>query len=99
MPNETDRPSLPVLLLESEVAERLRCSKVTVRRLRSTGQLAYIPGRPIRISEADLADYIERQRIAVEASIPTPESLKRAAEAADQRRIGRYWLKRRLKAQ
>ena len=47
------------LLLQKEVAERLRCSEVKVKRLRMSGQLAYIPGRPLMVREADLEAYIE----------------------------------------
>lgn len=48
------------LLTEPEVAERLRCSISKVYRLRKTGHLPYIPGRPILVSEADLIAYVER---------------------------------------
>ncbi|KAA3447129.1 DNA-binding protein [Mesorhizobium sp. SARCC-RB16n] len=47
------------LLTQEEVAERLRCSVAKVKRLRFTGQLAYLPGRPVLIEEADLEKYLE----------------------------------------
>lgn len=48
-----------MLLTESEVAERLRCSRTKIKRLRLSGKLAYIPGRPVLIRESDLNDYLE----------------------------------------
>ncbi|MDG4903496.1 MULTISPECIES: helix-turn-helix domain-containing protein [unclassified Mesorhizobium] len=53
--------SKPVdLLTQKEVAERLRCSEQKVKRLRKIGALAYIPGRPVLIDEADLGEYLSR---------------------------------------
>ncbi|ESX21412.1 helix-turn-helix domain-containing protein [Mesorhizobium sp. LSJC264A00] len=43
-----------MLLTQDEVAKRLRCSTQKVKRLRISGQMAYIPGRPVLIEEADL---------------------------------------------
>jgi excisionase family DNA binding protein len=53
-----------IFLLESEAAERLRCSTRTVRRLRASGKLAYLPGRPTLIDESDLNAYVDSIRIA-----------------------------------
>lgn len=52
-----------MLLTEREVANRLRRSLNAITRLRLSGKLAYIPGRPVLIDEADLAAYIERIRV------------------------------------
>ncbi|WP_148934662.1 helix-turn-helix domain-containing protein, partial [Escherichia coli] len=43
------------LLTQEEAADRLRCSVWTVKRLRLTGKLKYIPGRPnlIRVDDID----------------------------------------------
>ncbi|MBZ9706120.1 helix-turn-helix domain-containing protein [Mesorhizobium sp. ESP7-2] len=49
-----------MLLTQDEVAERLRCSTSKVKRLRISGSLAYIPGRPVMIEETDLDAYKER---------------------------------------
>jgi excisionase family DNA binding protein len=49
----------PKILLESEVAKRLRCSTSKVKRLRLNGELAYLPGRPVLIDEADVEAYLE----------------------------------------
>lgn len=50
------------LLLEREVARRLRCSTSKVKRLRLSGELAYLPGRPVLIAAKDVQDYIDRVR-------------------------------------
>ncbi|OLP60340.1 hypothetical protein BJF93_15395 [Xaviernesmea oryzae] len=49
-------------LTEPEAAEILQCSSSKIRRLRFSGELAYIPGRPVLIEEADLEAYIEEKR-------------------------------------
>ena len=50
------------LLLDQEVAEILRCSADKVKRLRLSGELPYIPGRPVKIDEADLLKFIEASK-------------------------------------
>jgi hypothetical protein len=47
------------LLLQIEVAKYLRCSLRHVRRLRKEGMLPYLPSRPIKIVQRDLAEYVE----------------------------------------
>ncbi len=47
------------LLTERDVAERLRCSTSKVKRLRLSGQLGYIDGKPVLISTEALAAYLE----------------------------------------
>lgn len=44
---------MQTLLTEVDVAARLRCSVSKIRKLRYTGRLAFIPGRPVFIREAD----------------------------------------------
>lgn len=52
-------------LTEPEVAEILRCSRQKVQRLRLSGQLAYLPGRPVLIAQTDLDAFIaEKTRLA-----------------------------------
>lgn len=63
-----------IFLTEPEVAERLRCSTSKMKRLRLSGRLAFIPGRPVLIAESDLAAYIEATRRRVQ---------EREAAAAD----------------
>ena len=59
-------------LLQHEVAERLRCSMTTVKRLRTEGKLAYLPGRPVKIRERDLQAYIEAEMIQAQKPKPAP---------------------------
>ncbi|CAI2931888.1 helix-turn-helix domain-containing protein [Aminobacter niigataensis] len=81
------------LLLESEVAERLRCSTVTVKRLRLSGRLAYIPGRPVKIDEADLNAYLES--VTKKAEPPKPAKPKPDKHERDFRHLARQvWLQR-----
>lgn len=89
--------NLPALLLEREAADRLRCSTTTIKRLRLTGQLAYIPGKPVRIEEAALAAYIARLRVpATQEPEPAAPKMTTATKQDDAARARRYWLKRRL---
>lgn len=64
------------LLTQDEVAEILGCSVSKIRRLRQTGRLAYIPGRPVLIDEADLAQYQEALK---RAALP-PKAEKKKEE-------------------
>ena len=50
-------------LLDAEVAELLRCRPSYVRRLRLSGRLAYVPGRPAIIERVDLENYISRCKV------------------------------------
>lgn len=50
------------LLTDYEAAEILRCSPSKIKRLRLTGKLPYIPGRPAFILEEDLTAYVETIR-------------------------------------
>ncbi|MFD1982586.1 helix-turn-helix domain-containing protein [Mesorhizobium newzealandense] len=71
-------PTVSSLLTQEEVAERLRCSVSKVKRLRVTGALAYLPGRPVMIEEADLEEYLERLKR--KAKPPIAASPKKSAE-------------------
>ncbi|MBP2569019.1 excisionase family DNA binding protein [Agrobacterium tumefaciens] len=52
-------------LTEPEVAEILLCSRQKVQRLRLSGRLAYLPGRPVLIAQTDLDAFIaENSRLA-----------------------------------
>lgn len=64
-PNESAAPALPcpTLLTEAEAAARLRLTVVQLKRLRLTGRIPYIPGRPPRLDEADLAPFIAREKV------------------------------------
>ncbi len=54
------------LLLQSEAAEFLGCSEQKVKRLRLSGRLPYIPGRPVLLDEEDLVAFLEEERHAQE---------------------------------
>ncbi|WP_072346564.1 helix-turn-helix domain-containing protein [Devosia enhydra] len=69
------------LLLEREVAEILRCSTSTVKRLRFSGALRYLVGRPVRIWRQDLDAYLRSARRGGERN---PEEKRRRAEAIKQ---------------
>lgn len=56
---------------EPEAAEILRCSKSKIKRLRLSGKLAYVSGRPVLISEAAINAFIEA--VAKAATPPPPE--------------------------
>lgn len=67
------------LLTVDEVCERLRLTESTVRKFVKRGDLAYFKlGRFVRVSEEDLADFMERRyhRVAERWRTPAP-----AAEA------------------
>ncbi len=49
------------LLTETEAAEILNCSATTVKRLRLTGKLTYLEGRPVLIDEVDLQAFIDAE--------------------------------------
>jgi excisionase family DNA binding protein len=95
---------MPKLLTEPEAAEILRCSPYTVARIRKAGKLAYIPGRPVLIDEADLLAYIESTKLAAAKREPEPEP-EPGTPGYDQwineegyRLARKMWLKRKLKA-
>ncbi|MEZ0251715.1 MAG: helix-turn-helix domain-containing protein [Methylobacteriaceae bacterium] len=58
------------LFTEAEIAERLNCSVARIRKLRAAGRLAYLPGRPVLITEADYNAFValERQHLETLAS-------------------------------
>lgn len=49
------------LLTETEAATVLKCSTTTVKRLRRSGRLTYVVGRPVLIDEADLQAFIDAE--------------------------------------
>ena len=54
------------LLLQSEAAEFLGCSLQQVKRLRLSGRLPYIPGRPVLLDKADLVAFLHEERLSRE---------------------------------
>lgn len=83
------------LLTEEEAAKILRRSTGTIKRLRLSGALAYIPGRPPMIDEVDLEEYISRSKVLATGpswQAPSPEARDRIVEDA------RAWaLKQKMK--
>ncbi|MEO1911763.1 MAG: helix-turn-helix domain-containing protein [Paracoccus sp. (in: a-proteobacteria)] len=77
-------------LTEPEVAEILRCSTSKIKRLRLGGKLAYIPGRPVLISETDLNGYLASQKRNVEPP-PPPEPMTPEEEHAAMVKNAREW--------
>lgn len=55
-----------MFLLQTEAAEILCCSLQQVKRLRLSGRLPYIPGRPVLLDKADLVAFLEEERLARE---------------------------------
>lgn len=76
------------LLTEPEVAEILRVSTTTVKRLRAAGKLAYLPGWRVLIDSADLDAYIQNSKRGGPAKDTEPDRAK-AAKAADD--AARAW--------
>ncbi len=71
------------LITDQEAAEMFRCSTDKIKRLRLSGKLPYIPGRPVKINEADLLAFIEAsiQR----AAPPEPPTAPKPDADADAR--------------
>lgn len=86
-------------LTEPEVAEILRCSRQKVQRLRLSGRLAYLPGRPVLIEQKDLDAFIaENSRLASstgkrekksDTSLSTEDARKWAMQAVLLKRKGK----------
>lgn len=82
-----------ILLLESEAAARLRCSTSAVKRLRLSGKLIYLPGRPVKIDTEDIDAYVERMKkqpaTTNTAVAARAEVIERARKDAVKRRMAR----------
>ena len=59
-------------LTQDEVAKILRRSVQSVARLRRIGELAYLPGSPVLIPEAEVTAYLERKMVQRRAPPPPP---------------------------
>jgi excisionase family DNA binding protein len=77
-----------MLLTEKEAADRLRCSREKIKRLRLSGQLTFISGRPVLIDEVDLDIYVEKKKCRHQSSerpttaTTTPSGQKESEAAA-----------------
>lgn len=75
-----------MLLTETEVAEKLRCSTSKIKRLRMSGELPYVRGRPVLVDETDLLAFIEaRKRRAAPAS-PPADGVKESGISSEEAR-------------
>ena len=86
---DEDPRTVSKLLFESEVADRLRCSTSKVKRLRLSGQLAFIPGRPPLIAEEDLEAFIDRMKR------KRADKLRPAADTPEDPVAARLWVLRK----
>ena len=86
------------LWTETEVAERLRCHTSKIKRLRRSGRLAHIPGRPVFIMESDLLAYLESARRKKMGPEPGSPEAERIATDAVLRLARQTWLQRKFKA-
>lgn len=77
-----------ILLTEQEAADRLRCKPSKVKRLRITGKLAYLPGRPPLIRLADLEIYIEQE---LKRTAPDPaENARQTHQDIRRRAVAKF---------
>lgn len=85
-------------LTQDEVAKILRRSVQSVARLRRMGELAYLPGSPVLIPEAEVTAYLERKMVQRRAppppaaTDPLREGRGHAGEAQARRQTG--WVDR-----
>lgn len=90
---------MPNLMSEQEVADLLRCARSRVKRLRLTGELAYLPGRPVMIDEVDVIAYVQSSKI--RAAIPPGKVMPRKANADEvaeiNERARKDWMRRKLR--
>lgn len=79
-----------IFFTEPEVAEMLRCSTSKIKRLRQSGALAYIPGRPVLIAETDLTEYLEHLKQNAKPP-PPPKPMTPQEEYAAMMQSARDW--------
>lgn len=92
-PVEAGAP-LKNFLLETEAAERLRCTTKRIKQLREAGKLRYVPGPPVLIDEADLQTYIAEEMRKVR---PDEDETQKASLEWARERARKSWIKRRLR--
>ncbi|MER9603409.1 helix-turn-helix domain-containing protein [Mesorhizobium sp. M0243] len=78
------------LLTEAEVARFLRCSPSKIKRLRTTGKMAYLPGRPVLIESVAVERYLDSIRREPRPLAPEPVVSKVDHEAAAERARAAY---------
>lgn len=71
-----------VFLTEPEAAEILRCSTEKVKRLRLSGRLTYLRGRPVLIRQSDLDKFVDASLVnKVPTVVARPSQAQMNAEA------------------
>jgi hypothetical protein len=80
------------LLTQEEVAKALRRSVRSVARLRTAGELAWLPGSPIMIPETELSAYLERKIVKRAPSAaprpPVPSPVPAAKRTPEEQAAG-----------
>lgn len=96
-------PAPFTLLTSAEAGAKFGRTARQIRYLRLRGRVPYIPGRPPLIDATDLADYLERKRLAALAKTPpTPGSpafdalQKQKARNKGDRRLHKRVVRRRV---
>lgn len=78
----------PILLTETEAADRLRLCARTLRKARQDGQLRYILiGRAIRYTVADLESFVDQLRQVQPACQPAPSTHRTSVQKRADRRV------------
>lgn len=88
------------MLTESQVADRLRCSRAAVKNLRLSGKLPYIARRPPLIAEADLDAYLQSIKVGGRRHPGPPPHADRHSpdQPADSGEVAhRIWIARHLR--
>ncbi|MAN78366.1 MAG: DNA-binding protein [Rhizobiales bacterium] len=85
------------LLTEPEVAHMLRCSTSKIKRLRLSGKLAYLPGRPLYVEYQAVIDYINAARVPAKYKAVDPTTPSGNAEMERRsREEARAWAIRKV---
>lgn len=92
---QAELDAMPVLMTEAEVARFLGKSTETVKRLRVSGELPYLPGRPPMSRKSDVLAYVERNL--KRAKPATPEAPRQKTQAEVEADARAWALKQRLK--
>lgn len=72
---------VPRLMTEDEAAERIGCSRRTVRSLRLDGKLPYVAGRPPLLLEADVEAYLSSKVAPIDPDAERDAARGRALDA------------------
>jgi Helix-turn-helix domain len=78
-------------LTEADAGKILGRSTTTVKRLRETRQLSYLPGRPVRIRKSDVDDYIARNMVLATVERPIEEQQRISNAETRARALQMKW--------